>query len=374
MLFATIPALPEVKDLLLRSARSGQVAHAQLFAGVEGGAALALALAYATYLSCDAPLDTDACGQCPACSKMARLVHPDLHWLLPLAESKLDEDERNARLGQWRAFLLDQPFPTYHEWMQELKADNKQGTISREAAAQLPMRAAMAAFEAPYKFFIIWLPELLHPAAANALLKLLEEPPRRTVFLLVSNNPGALLPTIISRTQRVSVRAHTDDELTEFLHHQHHLPPDAARATAQLAEGSLYAALALRGEVGTELFDFLVEWLRDCYGMKWQKLLDDTGERFQKMGREGQKHLLRYGLGLVRKVLLTGVDPALVPALPPNEAATVPKMARLITPHNADAIVKAFTDAHYHVERNANPKLVFFDTSLTLWPLLRVGG
>ncbi len=371
MRFASIPGLPDVKALLLRSARSGHVAHAQLFAGVEGGAALALALAYATYLSCDAPSETDACGACPACSKMDRLVHPDLHWLLPLADSKLDEAERNARLTQWRAFYLDDPYPTYHEWMTELKAENKQGTISREAAAQLPMRAAMAAFEAPYKFFLIWLPELLHPAAANALLKLLEEPPRQTVFLLVSNNPGALLPTILSRTQRVRVRAHTELELAAHLQTAHGLDPAAAEATAQLADGSLHAALALRGEVGTELFDFLIEWLRQCWGAKWKELLDKGSEDFQKLGREGQKHLLRYALGLVRKVLLTGLDPALVPALPPREADTVRKMGRLITPRNADAIVKALTDAHYHVERNANPKLVFFDTSLTLYPLLR---
>ena len=144
MRFAHIPGLPDVKALLLRSARSGHVAHAQLFAGVEGGAALALALAYATYLSCDAPLEADSCVACPACSKMDRLVHPDLHWLLPLAEAKLDEAERNARLTQWRAFCLDDPYPTYNEWMMDLKAENKQGTISREAAAQLPMRVAMA--------------------------------------------------------------------------------------------------------------------------------------------------------------------------------------------------------------------------------------
>ncbi len=371
MLFSTIPGLPEVKSLLLRSAQSGHVAHAQLFAGVEGGAALALALAYATYLSCDAPTPTDACGVCPACSKMARLVHPDLHWLLPLAESKLDDEERNARLILFRAFFLEQPYPTYHEWMSELKAENKQGTISREAAAQLPMRAAMAAFEAPYKFFVIWLPELLHPAAANALLKLLEEPPRRTVFLLVSNQPGALLPTILSRTQRVSVRAHTEPELAELLEQEHQMPAAAALATAQLADGSLNTALALRGEVGTELFDFLIDWLRQCWGAKWQELLDKRSEEFQKLGREGQKHLLRYALGLVRKVLLVGLDPALVPALSVAEADTVRKMSRLITPQNADAIVRALTDAHYHVERNANPKLVFFDTSLTLYPLLR---
>ena len=371
MRFASIPGLPDVKALLLRSARSGHVAHAQLFAGVEGGAALALALAYATYLSCDAPRETDSCGACPGCSKMDRLVHPDLHWLLPLAESKLEPEERNARITTFRAFFLDDPYPTYHGWMTELKAENKQGTISREAAAQLPMKAAMAAFEAPYKFFIIWLPELLHPTAANALLKLLEEPPRQTVFLLVSTNPGALLPTIISRTQRVSVRAHTEPELIEHLETAHGLAPAAATATAQLADGSLHAALAMRGEVGTELFDFLVDWLRKCYGREWQKLLDAKSEEFQKMGREGQKHLLRYALGLVRKVLLAGLDPALVPAMPPSEAETVSRLSRLITPHNAEAIVKALTDAHYHVERNANPKLVFFDTSLTLYPLLR---
>ncbi|MBC7446892.1 MAG: DNA polymerase III subunit delta [Hymenobacteraceae bacterium] len=371
MRFSTIPGLPEVKDLLLRSAQSGHVAHAQLFAGTEGGAALALALAYATYLSCDAPTEADSCGACPACSKMDRLVHPDLHLILPLAGADADDEERNARLTMFRAFFLEDLYPTYSGWMAEQGAENKQGIISIKAARQLPMKAAMAPFEAPQKFFVVWLPETLQLPAANALLKLLEEPPRQTVFLLVTTNAGALLPTILSRTQRVSVRGHTEPELAAHLETAHGLAPAAAIATAQLADGSLHAALALRGEVGTELFDFLIEWLRQCWGAKWKELLDKGSEDFQKLGREGQKHLLRYALGLVRKVLPTGLDPSLVPALPPQEADTVRKMGRLITPRNADAIVKALTDAHYHVERNANPKLVFFDTSLTLYPLLR---
>lgn len=371
MLFRQIPALADVKTVLLRSARSGHVAHAQLFAGPEGGAALALAFAYTTYLNCDAPGPDDACGQCPGCSKMSRLVHPDLHFVLPYPEAKLDEGERNQRINTFRAFFLANPYPSFHDWMEELGAENKQGLISKEEAHQLPLKAALAVFEGKYKVFLLWLPELLNAAAANALLKLLEEPPKNTLFLLVTQNPGALLPTIISRTQRVSVRAHTEDELAAFLETEHHLAPEAARAAAQLAEGSIRNALALRGEVGTELFDFLIKWLRLCYMREWQTLLDKTSEEFQKLGREGQKHLLRYALGLVRKVLLYGLDPALVPALAPSEAETVTRMGALITPTNADALARELTQAYYHVERNANPKLIFFDTSLSLHTLLR---
>jgi DNA polymerase III subunit delta' len=371
--FSSIPGLPEVKSLLLRSAQSGHVAHAQLFAGVEGGAALALALAYVSYLNCQAPTDTDSCGQCPGCSKNDKLVHPDLHFVLPVtATAKIPAPALTSKfLEDWRAFIQEDPFRALEDWLEWIGAENKQAAISREEAGQLLHKVSLAVFEGPWKAVVLWLPELLHPAAANALLKLLEEPPRQTVFLLVTQNAGALLPTIVSRTQRISVRAHTEEELAEYLETAHAVPTAAAQATAQLADGSLRAALALRSEVGTELFDFLIDWLRLCWGAKWQELLDKRSEEFQKLGREGQKHMLRYALGLVRKVLLVGLDPALVPALSATEGDTVRKMSRLITPQNADAIVRALTDAHYHVERNANPKLVFFDTSLTLFPLLR---
>lgn len=372
MRFSQIPGLSDVKAPLLHSAASGHVAHAQLFAGPDGGAALPLALAYATRLNCETPAeDGDSCGRCPACSKMDKLVHPDLHFVLPLLESKLDDEERNERLTRFRAFFLAEPFGSYRDWLDELRAENKQGTISAEAARQLPMKAAMAAYEAPQKIFVLWLPELLHPTAANALLKLLEEPPAHTIFLLVTQNPGALLPTIVSRTQRVTVRAHTEAELQEFLVSRHHLAPPAAEAAAQLAEGAIRAAIDAVGTADTDYFDFFRNWLRLCWAQKWQELLDTTSEDFQKRGREGQKNLLRYGLGFVRKVLLHGLDPALVPTLPPNEAETVGRMSRLITPLNAPAIVALLTDAIFHTERNANPKLVFFDTSLSLYPLLK---
>lgn len=348
------------------------MAHAQLFAGPEGGAALALALAYATYLNCEAPTEDESCGRCPNCSKLDKLVHPDLHFVLPVtATAKVSAPALTQHfLDDWRAFLRNDPFPGLDDWLETIGAENKQAAISREEAGRLPAKVALAAFEARYKVVLLWLPELLHPSAANALLKLLEEPPAATVFLLVSEKPGALLPTIVSRTQRVTVRAHTEDELATYLAALGQ-DPEAARAAAQLAEGAIRTALALQGEVGTELFDFFVEWLRQCYSGKWQTVLDETSEQFQKKGREGQKHLLRYGLGFVRKVLLYGLDPVLVPALPPNEAATIKRMSALINPRNADAITTLLTDAAYHVERNASPKLVFFDTSLSLYPLLR---
>lgn len=371
MRFSAIPALTDVKAMLLRSAQSGHVAHAQLFAGVEGGAGLALALAYATYLNCENPTAADSCGACPNCSKNDKLIHPDLHFVLPYPEAKLSEDERNQRIAIFRAFFLANPYSSFNDWMVELRADNKQGLISREEANQLPLKAALSAFEGRYKVFVLWLPELLNIAAANALLKLLEEPPPATLFLLVTEKPGVLLPTILSRTQRVTVRAHTDDELAIWLETAHQQTPAVARAAAQLAEGSARAALLVQDEVGTELFDFLLGWLRLCYQGKWKDVLDDTSESFQKLGREGQKHLLRYGLGMVRKALLYGLDPALVPALAPQEVASVQGLSRLIHAGNADAITTLFTDACFHVERNANPKLVFFDTSLSLYPLLR---
>ena len=390
MTFADIPNQAAVKQLLRQSVQRQHVAHAQLFRGQEGGAALALALAYAQFLNCeDRAADAeDSCGHCPACTKTAKLAHPDLNFIVPVTTTKtVAKDAVSSKfMAEWRAFVLDNPYQGLNDWMQHIGAENKQGNISKDEAVQILKLVSLKAFEARFKIVILWLPELMHPAAANAVLKLLEEPPPATIFLLVSHAAEQLLPTIISRVQPVVVRPFSEDDIMAYLHTKYQVPEVKARQVAQLADGSLGAALASRdSNADHDHADFFIRWMRGCFTGKMMdvsakkdtsidKKKDILGmaEEFQKLGRENQKELLSYSLGLLRKVLLFGIDPKFVPYLAIGEQQFVTGFAKFVTPRNADLLTKELTDAHYHIERNANAKMVFVDSSLRMGGFLKV--
>ena len=376
MIFADIPNQAAVKQLLRQSVQRQHVAHAQLFRGQEGGAALALALAYAQFLNCeDRAADAeDSCGHCPACTKTAKLAHPDLNFIVPVTTTKtVAKDAVSSKfMAEWRAFVLDNPYQGLNDWMQHIGAENKQGNISKDEAVQILKLVSLKAFEARFKIVILWLPELMHPAAANAVLKLLEEPPPATIFLLVSHAAEQLLPTIISRVQPVVVRPFSEDDITAYLHTKYQVPEVKARQVAQLADGSLGAALASRdSNADHDYFEFFVKWMRQAYSQKAAEIIKHS-EAFQKLGRENQKELLSYSLVLLRKVLLFGIDPKFVPHLPAAELDFVTKFSKLVTPRNADLLTKELTEAHYHIERNANAKMVFVDSSLRMGGFLKV--
>lgn len=377
MQFADIPNQAALKQVLVQSVQRQHVAHAQLFRGPEGSAALALALAYAQFLNCEAraAAATDSCGRCPSCLKIGKLAHPDLNFILPVTTTKaVPKDAVSQKFAaEWRSFLLDDhnPYQSFNDWMQHIGAENKQGSISKEEAGQLLKLVSLKAFEARFKIVVIWLPELMHPAAANAVLKLLEEPPGATVFLLVSHEPERLLPTILSRVQPVVVRPFGEDDVTAYLTDRYRVPEAKARQVAQLAEGNLGRAIESREQSADHnYFEFFAHWMRRCYGLKAGEILQQADE-FQKLGRENQKELLSFALGLLRKVLLFGIDPQFVPHLPAGETQFVQGFSRFVTPRNADALAEELNTAHYHIERNANPRMVFVDSSLRMGRVLK---
>jgi DNA polymerase-3 subunit delta' len=368
--FRDIPNQTALKEILRQSVQRGHVAHAQLFRGAEGSAALALALAYAQYLNCEGRTDDadDSCGHCPACLKIGKLAHPDLNFVLPTTATKsVPKDATSAKFAaEWRIFLAESPYQGFNDWMQHIGAENKQGSISKEEAGLLLKLVSLKAFEAKFKIVILWLPELMHPAAANAVLKLLEEPPPTTIFLLVSNEPEQLLPTILSRVQPVVVRPFSEDDITAYLTEHYHVPEAKARQVAQLAEGNLGAALASRDQSADHNYaEFFIKWMRRCYSLKMSDVMV-LADEFQKMGRENQKEQLSFSLGLLRKVLLFGLDPQLVPHLASGEQQFVQGFSRFVTIRNADQLTEELNTAHYHIERNANPRMVFVDASLRM--------
>ena len=269
MLFNEIIGQAETKQMLLRAVQTNHLAHALLFDGPTGSANLALALALAQYVNCEDKGDQDACGRCASCIKMQKLVHPDLHMVFPvanLAKGKTSE----AYLTDWRKFLLEQPYRTLPEWLENVGADNKQGNISAEEARNILQKLSLKSYEGAYKIMLIWLPELMNVTSANALLKVLEEPPAQTLFLLVTNQSDKLLITILSRTQRVAVRAFTDEEVATYLRQYMNRDETTARRIAYLADGDLSVALQLcrnESEQGSEAdrHTWFADWMRTCY-------------------------------------------------------------------------------------------------------------
>lgn len=371
MQFSSIYGHAETKNLLLNSVKSGHVAHAQLFLGTDGSANLALALAYAQYLNCENPQPEDSCGVCASCTKIAKRIHPDLNFVMPVTKTK-DQSEALSKhfVKPWRTFLDDSPYQTLNDWMQFIGAENKQGNIAKEESRELIRLTSLKAFEAKYKVIIIWLPELLHPTAANALLKLLEEPPAATVFLLVSNASDKILATILSRTQLVKVRVFTDEEVIQYLTEKFGIEQERAYQVTQLAEGNLQAARVLSQEMTSDYFTFFLSWMRLCYNHKFDAVLEQS-EDFQKLGRENQKSFLQFALSLLRKVLLFGVDTQLITFLPAPEMDFVQKFSKLIHQGNGAQLTQQLNEAHYHIERNAHPKITFLNTSIQIAQLIR---
>ncbi|QMU27187.1 DNA polymerase III subunit [Adhaeribacter radiodurans] len=373
MFFSEIEGHDETKQLLVNSVQNQHVAHAQLFVGPGGSASLALALAYATYLNCENKQPTDACGTCASCSKINKLIHPDVNFVMPVTTTKSQPKDVLSQkfLTEWREFVLTNPYQTLNDWMQFIGAENKQGNISKDESRQLVKFASLKAFEATFKIILIWLPELMHPAAANALLKLLEEPPANTIFLLVANSADKLLATILSRTQMVKVRAFTDEEIITYLTRKGLADESKAQQITLLAEGNLQVAMQLSTEMTNDYFDFFVKWMRHCYANKFGDVVE-LSEDFQKMGRENQKNFLHYALSSLRKVLLYGINPELISFIPPTESDFIQRFSKIVREANAPLLTEELNQAHYHIERNANPKMVFIDSSIQIARYLKL--
>ncbi len=370
MVFKDIIGHQETKNALVRSVQNNHVAHAQLFDGAPGGANYALAWAFATYLNCENKQADDACGRCASCTKMAKLVHPDVYHVFPTAISpKVKGNSSEVFMPLWRAFVGASPYRTLSDWLVFIDADNKQGNISAEEARSVVKRLSLKAFEAEYKVMFVWLPELMNVTSANALLKILEEPPAKTLFLLVTNQSDKLLTTIISRTQRVAVRAFEDDEVAQYLQ-QKNVEEKLARQTAYLADGNLSAAYLMATEATDDRHEWFTGWMRDCYKPALPELVK-RAEGFDAQPKERQKAILDYTTRLFREVFLWQQDVRTLVRLQDDELKFVQNFAGAIKPSSVEGIVNEISQAYYHLERNARAKILFLDLSLTLARLMR---
>ena len=374
MTFAEIPGLTEVKKHLVKSVKENHIAHAQLFLGTAGSANLPMALAYAAFLNCDNRSEDDACGVCPACQKNAKFIHPDFHFSFPTAANDTVK-AADAKISQnflkyWRSFLLKDSFASVTDWVAHIGTDNKQLNISREESRQIIKSLSLKAFEGKYKVMLIWLPEYLHPSAANALLKIIEEPAEKTIFLLVSNNQGKLLGTITSRTQSVHIPAYSDEEIRQILINRYHIDQRLAKQLAHIAQGDLNKALSLTDDISDDTQPEFEQWMRECYTRDYTSLVKRS-EAFQKMGKVNQQQWLIHAENIYRESLMAMMQADELMRIPEEHKAFVQKFSKTISLEKVADMTDLLNKASYYLERNASAKMTMLNVSLQISSILR---
>ncbi|MEN0054307.1 MAG: hypothetical protein AAGC65_11585 [Mucilaginibacter sp.] len=369
MQFKQIVGQEAVKQRLLNTVTENRVSHAQLFLGPEGSGGLPLAIAYAQYLSCEDKQPDDSCGVCASCRKYEKLMHPDLHFSYPFF-AKHKDDTALTFIEQWREALTVNPYLSLDGWRGYLDAENKQANINIAECHQIIKKLSFKPFESVYKILILWLPEYLDKEG-NALLKIIEEPQPNTLFILVAQNQDQILNTILSRTQLVKIPALSYDDVKDYLIAEHNQTDDAAAEIAYLSNGNLTEALTMLQQDNKGYHNLFVQWLRLCFSNKGLEVLTFV-EQFAKMGRENQKNFLRYGISFIRECLLLMAGAGNLVHLPAKELETAQKMTSVLSISKAQDISTELEKAHYHVERNANPKILFLDVSLQIIKILNV--
>lgn len=376
MLFSQVIGHVALKVKLARAVREGRVSHAQLFLGKEGSGALALALAYAQYVMCENPGEHDACGTCATCHKMQHLAHPDLHFAFPVNSTKASEKNpvSDMFIAPWREELRRNPYLTEAGWYELLGMDNKQGNISKYEAEAIVRKLSLKAYEGKFKIMFVWLPERMNAVAANKLLKLIEEPPAQTLFLLVAANSGQMLKTILSRTQLVSVPPVDDSSLAAMLTQEFALPQGEAQALAHLSEGSVVEArrMASRSDEKRDYFEQFVQLMRLSYASKAENvlLLLQWAEEMAGQGRERQKNFLLYAQRMVRENFMLNRQVSEAVYLAGEEADFSKKFSPFINPDNIFRLYEELNLALQHLGQNGNAKIIFTDLALKLVKLI----
>ena len=399
MQFKDVIGQEETKKQLIGMFKNNRLSHALLFLGKEGSGALPLALAFAQYINCDKVNgrsanssavslfgetteadntndEDDSCGVCLSCQKNSKLIHPDVHYSYPV----VNRTDKKAPISteyivEWREFITNQPYGNSYDWLQYIKAENKQGNITVKECEDISKKMILKSFEAEYKFLIMWMPEMLGKEG-NKLLKLIEEPPPNTVFLLIAENDQLILPTILSRTQLIKIPNPNKKDIAEALIQKKDIEIGVAKQIAAMCEQNYREALQQAEFAGDNWEVTLRDWLNTIVKtgpaaqVKWV-------EDISKIGREKQKQFLKY----FNKLLEHGIrlrtmgDLAMDSSLHENENQHsindfAGRFNRLCDISQQQAIINELDLASYFIERNANPKILFLSLTIKLYHII----
>ncbi len=355
--------------------RENRLSHAWLFFGPEGSGVLPLALALAQYILCTNRGESDACGVCASCNKVNKYIHPDLHFSFPVNKTK-DVDKDGAVvsddfIADWRVFLINQPYGRVTQWYDAIDLENKQGIINTDESKRLSGKLNLKPFESDFKVAIIWQPEKMNDQAANKLLKLLEEPPPNTIFILAAENPDLLLTTIRSRCAQVKIPRISDTALNAVLISKHLASPAKAADIVRLVSGNYLRAMELLSEeeeAGNN-FTLFRNMLLLCYGKKIPELIRFS-EEMAGLTRERQKAFLEYGLRSIRENMALHFNSPEILYITSEEQDFVSKFARFVTGETLEPIIHELSSAITDIERNGNGRMIFLDMVLKLSGLI----
>lgn len=381
MRFCDIIGQEEVKRQLRQAVRDGRIAHAQLFAGPQGVGKLALALAYAQYIACPNRTEHDSCGTCPTCVQFSKLQHPDLHFAFPIVKGD-DGDVCDAFAEKWKGLVTEHKYFDLDDWYRVMGVETKQGMIYEKESSEILRKLSLKSFAGGYKIMLIWQPEKMNIACANKLLKLLEEPPTMTLFLLVSEHPEQLLSTILSRVQEVRVPRLSEETIAVGLRTEYAwLDAEEAQDIAHMANGSYLTALKMMSESedNQAFFDDFVALMRNAWlvGQKkdysallnlrrWSMDMADS-----KVGREKQKAFLQYAQRQLRENYIHHFGNSEMNYQTKQERAFSTKFAPFIHDGNVEKMMEELSKAEQQITQNGNAKIIFFDLCLQMIVLVK---
>lgn len=368
MLFKDVIGQAAIKQRLIQEVNEGRIPHAQLICGPEGVGKLPLALAYARYICCTNRTETDSCGICPSCVKLNKLVHPDVHFVFPVVKAARSDDY----IVEWRRMVLNNPYFTINHWLNEIAAENAQAIIYTKESDEITKKLSLKSSEGGYKITLLWLPEKMQLACANKLLKLLEEPPQKTLFLLISEAPEMILPTILSRAQRFNVRQIEETSIAEALQTKYGIEQTQSLTLAHLANGNFIKALeTIHLNEETQLFfDLFVNLMRLSYQRKIREM-KLWSEQVAAMGRERQKNFLSYCQRMTRENFVFNLQQKELSYMTLDEQHFATRFSPFVNERNVMGIMDELTGAQQHIEQNVNAKMVLFDFSLKMIVLLK---
>jgi DNA polymerase-3 subunit delta' len=390
MQFKFIPGQQNVKNQLVALVNQNRLSHALLFLGKEGSGALQLAMAMAQFIVCDGNktrlqkepaflfgepekpaivLPDDSCGTCPSCIRAAKLIHPDIHFSYPtITKAGLDKPVCTDFITEWRSFIAQIPFGNGYDWLQSLGAENKQGNITAHECEDINRKLNLKSFESGYKILIQWLPEYLGNSG-NKLLKLVEEPPVKTLFIFVAEDESKILQTILSRTQLVRINRLKKEEVQQWLVNEQGVPKSKADSIASMANGNLREAFQQLNHADQDWQEMLREWLNamlkngPAAQVQWV-------EQVSKLGREKQKQFLIYFIHLLSIAVRMSAS-SQAPEAAEQEIDFAARLIKLAATEQLEAMVQELNDAVYYIERNANPKILFMALTLKIYHIIR---
>ena len=373
MFFKDVIGQTAAKKRLISAVQNNMVSHAMLFAEQEGNGALPLALALSQYLLCKDKGADDSCGQCPSCIKLAKVAHPDLHFAFPIILSGAADSDKNTSnnyLNLWNETIIEQPYLNLHDWQDKLGNTQKKSVISVNQSHEVIKKISLKAFDGGYKIMLVWMAENANIQASNKLLKLLEEPPDKTVFMLISQKMDSIISTITSRTQLGRLVRPSVNEISQSLVSKENIDPSVAQQAATMANGNYSLALRMCDpELNNTHFQPFVDWMRLCFKKDVVGLVNWSNDA-ASIGRQDQKGFLYFALDIIKQSITQNYVGESHVNLMKQEHAFLKKFAAFINGNNIIPIVQKLEENIYHIDRNANSKILFLDLSLSIAKLL----